>query len=104
DQPEVHVIIEKMRHVLDAYEDRMMVGEVYLPIERLVTYYGSEGQGVHLPFNFHLMHTPWEAPQIAAIVDRYEGAMPKFGWPNYVLGNHDNPRMASRIGTGQVRI
>jgi alpha-glucosidase len=25
-------------------------------------------------------------------------------WPNWVLGNHDNPRVASRIGTPQARV
>ena len=45
DQPEVHQIIAEMRRVLDAYPRRMMVGEVYLPVERLVTYYGQGGSG-----------------------------------------------------------
>ncbi|MGE0528406.1 MAG: alpha-amylase family glycosyl hydrolase [Bdellovibrionales bacterium] len=104
DQPEVHNIIEKMRHVLDAYRERMMVGEVYLPIERLVTYYGSEGNGAHLPFNFHLVHVPWEAREIASVVDNYYASLPEFGWPNWVLGNHDNPRIASRVGSDQERV
>ena len=32
-----------MRAVLDEYRERMMIGEIYLPIERLVTYYGDGG-------------------------------------------------------------
>lgn len=104
DQPEVHQIIEKMRHVLDKYEERMMVGEVYLPVERLVTYYGSEGKGVHLPFNFHLISVPWNPKRIASVIQEYESSLPEFGWPNWVLGNHDNPRVASRIGERQVGV
>ena len=34
---------------------RVLIGEIYLPIERLVTYYGANGDGVHLPFNFQLI-------------------------------------------------
>jgi alpha-glucosidase len=104
DRPEVHDVIGRMRAVLDEYEDRMMVGEIYLPVERLVTYYGAEGGGCHLPFNFQLIELPWHARAIADAIDRYELALPSFGWPNWVLGNHDNPRIASRIGPDQARI
>jgi alpha-glucosidase len=30
--------------------------------------------------------------------------LPDGGWPNWVLGNHDRPRLASRIGRAQARI
>ena len=36
----------------------MLIGELWLPIERLVAYYGRDGRGLHLPFNFHLILTP----------------------------------------------
>ena len=104
DRPEVHDIIERMRGVLDQYEERLMVGEIYLPLERLVTYYGSQGAGVHLPFNFQLIELPWHARAIADAIDRYEGLLPSYGWPNWVLGNHDNPRIASRVGIAQARV
>ena len=34
----------------------------------------------------------------------YDGALPKGAWPNWVLGNHDQPRIASRIGRSQARL
>jgi alpha-glucosidase len=104
DRPEVHDIIERMRDVLDEYGERMMVGEIYLPLERMVTYYGAQGEGVHLPFNFQLIELPWHARAIADAIDRYEALLPSYGWPNWVLGNHDNPRIATRIGHEQARI
>jgi alpha-glucosidase len=104
DRPEVHGIIGEMRRVLDAYPRRMMVGEVYLPIERLITYYGVGGAGVHMPFNFQLITMPWQAHVIRDAVKTYESALPSYGWPNWVLGNHDNPRIASRIGQAQARV
>jgi alpha-glucosidase len=104
DRPEVHDIIERMRAVLDEYGERMMVGEIYLPLERLVTYYGAQGSGVHLPFNFQLIELPWHARAIADAIDRYEELLPSYGWPNWVLGNHDNPRIASRIDAAQARV
>jgi alpha-glucosidase len=100
----VHDIIGRMRAVLDEYGERMMVGEIYLPLERLMTYYGAHGSGVHLPFNFQLIELPWHARVVADAIERYEAALPSYGWPNWVLGNHDNPRIASRIGLAQARV
>lgn len=104
DQPEVHDVITRMRELLDEYPERMMVGEIYLPVERLVTYYGASGQGAHLPFNFQLIELPWHARLIGNAVDRYEALLPAHGWPNWVLGNHDKHRIATRIGTAQARV
>ena len=104
DRPEVHEIIAEMRNVVDAYKDRMLVGEVYLPVDRLVTYYGHGGDGVHMPFNFQLVTLSWNAQTIATAVRNYEASLPSYGWPNWVLGNHDNPRVASRAGRNQTRV
>ncbi|HEY3230107.1 MAG TPA: alpha-amylase family glycosyl hydrolase [Roseiflexaceae bacterium] len=104
DRPEVHEIIATMRRLLDQYDERMMVGEIYLPVERLVTYYGVNGSGAHLPFNFQLILLPWNARAIGGAIDAYEAALPTDGWPNWVLGNHDNHRIASRVGAAQARV
>ena len=63
DQPEVHEVIAGMRLVLEEFDDRVLIGEIYLPVERLVTYYGKNLMGAHLPFNFQLLNTDWTAPQ-----------------------------------------
>jgi alpha-glucosidase len=89
DQPEVAQVVAEMRQVVDAYADRVLIGEIYLPIERLVTYYGENLSGVHLPFNFQLLFTAWKASSVAALIDAYERALPTGAWPNWVLGNHD---------------
>ena len=103
DRPEVHEVIAGMRQVMDEFPSRVLIGEIYLPIERLVAYYGRDLEGVHLPFNFSLLNTQWRADAIARLIDEYEGALPKGGWPNWVLGNHDRPRIASRVGRDQAR-
>jgi alpha-glucosidase len=104
DQPEVHDIVRRMRALVDEYDERLIIGEIYLPITKLVTYYGEDGRGAHLPFNFHLITLPWDALHIGAAVSEYEGSLPTGGWPNWVLGNHDQPRVASRVGPGQARV
>ena len=82
----------------------MLVGEIYLPVERLMAYYGASGKGAHLPFNFQLIRLPWKAKEIAAAVERYEALLPSYAWPNWVLGNHDKPRIATRAGAAQARV
>lgn len=104
DQPEVHHIVAKMREVMDRYDERLLIGEIYLPIHQLVTYYGMGLKGAHLPFNFQLITLPWDARQIALAIDQYEGALPEKGWPNWVLGNHDKSRIATRVGLKQAKI
>ena len=104
DQPEVHEVIAEMRRVLDHYGDRVLIGEVYLPLERLIAYYGRDLSGVHLPFNFQMIFAAWKASEICRLVLDYEHALPEGGWPNWVLGNHDQPRIATRVGDAQARI
>ena len=104
DQAEVHDIVEQMREVVDEYEERLLIGEIYLPLDKLVKYYGQNNQGAHLPFNFQLISLPWEARRLDLAINEYEGSLPEQGWPNWVLGNHDNSRIASRVGKDQARV
>ncbi|WP_158747462.1 alpha-amylase family glycosyl hydrolase [Acidisphaera sp. L21] len=105
DRPEVHDVVAGMRAVTDEFPARVLIGELYLPIDRLVTYYGLDGKGAQLPFNFQLLLLQdWSASAIADIITRYEAELPPGAWPNWVLGNHDRPRIASRIGPAQARV
>lgn len=133
DQPETHAIVAQMRALMDSYgatifdnaprmssapisagedpqrllshgAERVLIGEIYLPLDRLVQYYGNDAaREAHLPFNFQLIQTPWEAGAIADVIRRYEALLPPNAWPNYVLGNHDQSRLATRIGDLQAR-
>jgi alpha-glucosidase len=104
DQVEVHDVIAEMRSVVDEFEGRVLIGEIYLPLERLVAYYGKDLSGAHLPFNFALLSAPWHAREIEQIIFEYESVLPAGAWPNWVLGNHDRPRVASRVGRDQARV
>jgi glycosidase len=37
------------------------------------------------------------------LITNYEAALPPGGWPNWVLGNHDRPRVAAKRGQAQAR-
>jgi len=104
DGPEIEGRLRELRAVADAYADRVLVGEVYMAPERLVRYHGEAGRGVHLPFNFALITLPWSAAAIRDAVERYEAALPPGAWPTWVLGNHDQSRVATRVGAAQARV
>jgi alpha-glucosidase len=104
DRPELHEILHDMRALLDSYPDRVMIGESYLPMKELVKLYGEHGDEANMPFNFELIRGPWEPDHIRDYIARYEQALPVGGWPNWVLGNHDKHRVASRVGAEQARL
>jgi alpha-glucosidase len=106
DQAETHEAIAEMRALTDTYRDRVLIGEASLPIDQLMAYYGREVPGFHLPFNFHLIKSPWDPAVIAALIEQYEAALGggRERWPNWVLGNHDRSRVASRVGPAQARL
>jgi len=109
DQPEVHRIAAEMREIADSYGamgqgKRVLLGEIYLPVDRLMHYYGGKRPGVHLPLNFQLIDTQWEGRALATLITDYEAALPLDGWPNWVLGNHDRPRVATKRGQAQARV
>ncbi len=101
-RPEVHAVVAEMRSVVDRYSARVLIGEIYLPVKELAEYYGKHLEGADLPFNFLLLQTAWTAQAIAQVVTEYMSALPPGAWPNWVLGNHDNTRIATRVGEEQA--
>ena len=105
DQPGMHEIMREMRALSDSHGQRLLIGELYLPVERLMPYYGDMLDEIHLPFNFQFVTMPtWEARTIRQLVEDYETALPQGAWPNWVLGNHDRSRIATRVGREQARL
>ncbi len=104
DGPAIPAYLRELREVADAWGERLLIGELYLPPRQLARYYGADGPGIHLPFNFALVSVAWNATAIMAAIAEYEAALPDGGWPSWVLGNHDQPRTASRVGIRQARV
>jgi alpha-glucosidase len=107
DWPEVHEILRRFRRTLDAYDDRMAVGEVYLlDLKKLARYYGSGQDEFHLAHNFVFLTQPWKAAAFRSVVDEFTGLLPPDAWPAWMLGDHDVSRIASRYdegGNGRAR-
>lgn len=99
-QTETHSLLQELRQLVDSYDDRCLIGEIWAPLETWATYYGQVGrEEIQLPFNFNLLLLGWDVQAIKASVSATEAILPNHAWPNYVLGNHDFPRLASRYGS-----
>jgi alpha-glucosidase len=100
--PDTHGVYRDVRRLLDAHgreRPRVSIGEIHLfELREWVSYYGAELDELHMPFNFTLLGIPWTAAAVRRTVDAMEAALPAGAWPNWVLGNHDEDRIASRVG------
>jgi alpha-glucosidase len=105
---DVHTIYRELRHVLDRYsttQPRLLMGEVHI-FDRQVwaSYYGADLDELHMPFNFDLLGAAWNAQAIRQSVEALETHLPPGAWPNNVLGNHDEPRIITRVGPALARL
>jgi alpha-glucosidase len=94
-------IIREMCRVVREYPGRILIGENHLPPERLALYYCS---GITHPVNSQLLDLKWDAATVRRMIDRYEGFLASDQWPNWVLGSHDNERIASAFGSERARV
>lgn len=108
DWPDIIDYVKRIRKVVDEFPERMTVGEIFGTPENIVRYYGGHDlDGLHLGFNFPLVRTyarGWTAERVRRYVDAFEAALPPGAWPNWVLGNHDVDRVATRLGGGRLGV
>jgi len=104
DRPEAMECLAMLRAVLDEFPKRVMAGEVQGKTDRIGHFYGDGRPCFHLPLNFALLDTPWDALAVQATIDSYLRALPDQAWPDWVVGGHDKRRAAARIGQAQARV
>ena len=105
--PDVHGVLRELRTLLDSYDGqapRVAIGELAVfTLQEWASYYGANLDELHIPFNFSFLGARWNAEAIRLVVDATEAILPVGAWPNYVLGNHDEPRVAGRFGRRSAR-
>ncbi len=105
DRPETLECLAELRRVVDSFPDRVLLGEVQGETDRIARFYSTDHQRLlHLPLNFLLLDTPWDAVSMQAAVDAYLQVVPADAWPDWILGSHDKPRIATRIAEAQTRL
>lgn len=109
DQDETYQMIYEWRKVLDEYKTfpRILMTEAYTSLANIMRYYGDGfgTQGAQIPFNFELLtkiNKNSTAGDIKAIVEGYVDHIPSNHSGNWVLGNHDQKRIASRLGETRI--
>jgi len=104
--PDMHELYRDFRRLLESYPgDRVSIGELHHPdFDTWAKYYGERQDEIHVPFNFHVISSPWRADAIRRAVEGVQGVLPPGAWASWVLGNHDQPRFASRSGRDQAKV
>jgi len=104
DRPAVHEVLAEVRAVVEVYPERVLLGELYLPMEKIVHYYGERRPELHLPLNLHLAWCDWTPEGVGEVLERYRELLPEHGWPAWILSTHDADRLANRMGPAQARV
>ena len=106
--PDLHDVYRELRQLLESYgpeRSRVAIGEIHIfDYPEWATYFGAELDELHLPFNFGLLGVQWNATAVRAVVDVVESVIRPGAWPTYVVGNHDEHRIASRVGSDEARV
>lgn len=99
--------MELMTNVLRAYTDRFMVFEASPNLtnrsDSYLGLYEHVDPMVSAPFNFEGIHANWDPSEFREFIDRFQTNMHPTYVPVYCMGNHDQHRVASRIGVMQAR-
>jgi alpha-glucosidase len=93
-------LLREIRALLDSYPERYAVGETFLSSPWKAASYCAPGL-LHAAFDFSFLECPWRPARFLAAIQRWEEALHEESWPNYVLGNHDVRRIASRYARGE---
>lgn len=104
DRDDVLAVYQQWRKVIDEYEGRIMIGEIWgLGIERIERYLGNDRmQGT---FTFDFMRTDWSAQNyVKVITESLSGYAKRGAHPIWVMNNHDQSRAASRLGLTHPRL
>lgn len=95
-QPQTLAFLARLRALMDSYEARMTVGEIFdeAMLERQQEYTAPPGR-LHTAYGFYLLQATAATPTLFAKALRSWADAP--GWPAWSLGNHDVDRFASRL-------
>lgn len=107
-QPETFQILREWRELIDEYNDKVLMVEVYSEVEDVMKYYGNHSVPLaDFPFNFFMLEALNNRSTLTGYtlkdaISVWLDYMPEGMWPNWVLGNHDNARLAARLGEDMV--
>lgn len=110
--PHLYQYLRELTEVLDTYPETFMVVEASVmeagegdnhDIPEYLNLYKYVDPARSAPFNFEILHLPWEASSLKKYIDEFESKLKDSYLAVYTLGNHDNSRLGSRIGLSASR-
>ncbi|XP_025411875.1 maltase 2-like [Sipha flava] len=109
DLPETYGMVKQFKDIMEEYKQRdgktrVLIIEAHTSINNTMKYYGTD-PGAYLPFNFGLitkLNDGSNASDFNDAVYTWLENLPRGKWPNWVIGNHDNHRVATRMGPEMV--
>ncbi|XP_040157610.1 maltase 2-like [Anopheles arabiensis] len=111
---ETYDVIGHWRKVIDEFVEQtvsdaiIMLTEAYTSMDMVLRFYQSDDgseQRAHFPFNFVLLgelNGDSNARDFKYVIDRWLENLPRGKVTNWVLGNHDQPRVGSRYGEERI--
>nr|XP_019545152.2 maltase 1-like [Aedes albopictus] len=111
---ETYDVIGHWRRVIDEFAEQndretiIMMTEAYTSMDMIMRFYESDDeteQRAHFPFNFAMiteLNSESKAGDFKYVIDRFLENMPRGKVTNWVLGNHDQPRVGSRYGSQRI--
>ncbi|NBD29896.1 MAG: DUF3459 domain-containing protein [Alphaproteobacteria bacterium] len=97
-QPENIAFLKRMRALTDAYQARMMVGEVGDAGTRgmeIMAEYTKGNERLHMCYNFEMLGPGYSAGHFRGAIEAFKAAAPD-GWPSWSFSNHDTRRHVTR--------
>lgn len=114
-QDELYDMIYQWREVTDMFQKEnnlndsiLLMTEAYTNTSHFVKFFMSEvnqRRGSHMPFNFVLirdLNQISSAEDFKQVIDARLSAVPKGKRLNWIIGNHDQPRVGSRYGLDKI--
>jgi alpha-glucosidase len=97
-QPEAIAFLQKLRALMDRYGATTSVGEIGddFPLKVMADYTGG-GDRLHMAYTFSLLRENLSGSDIEQVVSEVWESIGK-GWPCWSVGNHDAPRVVTRVG------
>jgi len=102
--PETLNMLKKLNNIVNESDDMFMVCEIYTFLHEIINLYKIVNHQSFAPFNFSFISLPWNAGEQKKFIDEFDELVGHDYFPTYVLGNHDQSRIATKLGEDSSRL
>lgn len=101
-RPEMRKVIMALCAAATKHHGTFFVTESFFNLEQMLAVYQECDEVI--PFNFNLLTLSWGARHYKSFIDGFHTALLRGKIPSYVLGNHDQSRVSSRLGRRRAKL